>query len=160
MKTPDSLIELFESVLYEILSSWTALELAVQHYDGPIRDAHAKRQELLECLCDAITEDKYTVEDIAEYLCDFLFEKFYLELDDNSHFEVATVSIQAWAMCKSGTRPVVAHNKNSAGGSIVKEMIEEVDFSDADENMDGPSVSSQRQPRVMTDDDGWSTVMH
>lgn len=162
MTTEAALIQTFESVLGEILSSWTALELAVQHYDGPIKVAQEKSVDLLESLCDAITTDKYSMEDISEYICEFMLEKFHMELDDDSHLQVAAVALQSWGLCKTGVRPVVAQKRNSVGGSVIRELVEEVEDSDDDDDMmgDGPSSSSNRQPRVVTDEDGWSTVMH
>jgi hypothetical protein len=162
MPISDDRVTVFEEVLAQILNSWTALELAVTHFDGQFRDAQHNKQQLLESLCDAIVEDKYSQEDIAGYVNDYMFDHFHMELDDDSQFEVAKASMDAWTICRTGARPHIARRPNGANCSIVKEEVDEVDEDEdmGDDSPRDPSSSTQRQPKVVTDEEGWSTVMH
>jgi hypothetical protein len=153
---------IYEEVVDEILASWTALDLAIGHYDGQLRDAHEKRQVLLEAISDAVSEDRYEVQDIAEFINEYMYENFFMELDDESHIGVARVCIDAWNMCKTGQRPVVAKRASGSSCSVIKDDSEEIDEDAemADSHMDEePSSNHCNRPHVVTDEDGWSTVV-
>ena len=156
--------ETFEAVLDEILTSWTALDLAIGHYDGSIRDAKEKRTILLESLSDAIRQEKYEMGEIAEFINEYMYDSFFMELDDNSPFDIARVCMEAWAVCKQGRVPQIPGRKNGANCSIVQNLTEEVDESASDiddtEMADDPNPQSRPpQPRTITDEDGWTTVV-
>ena len=149
--------EVYEEALEDLLSSWTALDLVMTHYDGPVREAASKRQVLLENISDIVREDKYDVPSIGEFINDYMFEKFHMELDDESHFSVAKIAMEAWELAKRGIRPQIPKTQNGARGSLVQEIVEEVDGDSGMED-DEPSQSAP-QPRIVTDEDGWSTIL-
>lgn len=159
------LVESFEVVIEEILSSWTALDLAIGHYDGSISDAKEKRTVLLESLSDAIRQEKYDVNDIAEFINDYMYENFFMELDDNSEVSVARVCIDAWIACKQGRIPQIPGGRNGASCSVLQDLAvevdDEIDGSDEDTEMADDSHGSSRQinPKTITDDDGWTTIV-
>ena len=131
------------------------------HYDGQYREGQDKRQTLLESLADAIRGDKFELEDIAEFLNEFMYDMFSMELDDNSHYDVAKVAMEAWVLVKQGIRPQITKRQSGASCSELKDQTEEVsddeDMEDTDMT-DEPSKSSS-QPKIVTDDDGWSTIV-
>jgi len=154
----------FEDVLDQILTSWTALDLAVGHFDGQLREAQEKRQILLEAISDSIRDEKYEVQDIAEFISEFMYEHFFMELDDESHFGVAKVCMDAWIMCKEGKLPQIAIRVSGSGASVLKDISEEVDedVEMEDSNMQdesGEPSQSVNRPHVVTDEDGWSTIV-
>jgi len=156
-------VEAFETVLDEILASWTALDLAVGHYDGPLRDAQEKRAVLLESISDAVRQEKYELNDIAEFINDYMYENFSMDLDDNSQFDVARVCMEAWCVCKEGRVPQIPRRKNGATCSVVQDLAVEVDSEDNDaEDTEMVDDSQPRarssNPKTITDDDGWTTV--
>jgi hypothetical protein len=158
-----SIQSVYEDVLDEVLTSWTALDLAGGQYDGQLREAREKRQVLLEAISDAVREDKYEVQDIAEFINEYMYEQFFMELDDESHFGVAKVCLDAWNMCKNGQRPHMIKQTSGSSCSVIKDVSEEVD-QDADmedSHMEDDSEQSQsaNRPHVVTDEDGWSTIV-
>lgn len=144
----------FARVVEEILGSWTALELAIAHYDGQYRAAQEKREELSSALCQVVPEEKYSVVDIAEYLAEYMLEKLFVELDDNSHVDVANLLLVAWGMIREGRVPVVHTRQSGAGASQLRSEIVEVEESDM-------PLTEHRQPQLQmeVDDDGWSTLV-
>lgn len=156
--------QVFEEVLDDVLGSWTALELAMTHYDGHFRDAQYKRMTLLGSVSDAVRSDKYELEDVAEFLYSFMDEEFNMELDDNSHVDVASVILNAWYMVRQGVRPQLAKRATGAAVSVIQDKCEEVDGGEEtdDVNMDDEDDKrnqSNHQPKIVTDEDGWSTVV-
>ena len=148
----------FNSIVEQVLVSWTALELAVAHFDGQYRTAQDKRIYLYTILCEIIPDEKYTVVDIAEYLADFMLEEFSLELDDNSHFDVSNLLISAWSMIKQGKVFTVSINKSGAVGSVLRSDVVEVEEDSPCESVD--AEKKERQCIQMeTDEDGWSTIV-
>jgi hypothetical protein len=150
--------EVLEGFLDELLSSWTALDLAVTHFDGQYREAQARRECLIESLTDAIIAETFEVTDIAEFLTEFLFEQFSVELDDESHYQVATVISQGWKLIKQGVRPQFPKRASGATNSTIADNTEEVS-GDEDAETHGESMQSNSGPRIVTDEDGWSTVV-
>jgi hypothetical protein len=151
--------QVLEEVLDAILGSWTALELAVAHFDGQYRDAQNRRQTLLESLTDALLSNQYELVDIAEFLNEYMLEQFSMELDDNSHYEVAKVALDAHAMIRQGVRPHIRRREHGAAVSMLKDQTEEVSDNEDMECDAEPQSQSSHQPRIITDDDGWSTVV-
>ncbi len=159
--SPTRVVESYERVLEEILASWTALDLAVGHYDGPIRDAQDKRIVLLESISDAVTQEKYELNDIAEFINEYMYENFFMELDDNSQYDVARVCMEAWLVCKEGRIPQIPGRRSGATCSVVQDLAVEVD-DEVDESGDTEMVDESRRatnPKTVTDDDGWTTVI-
>ena len=150
--------ESLERFLMAVLGSWTAFELASTHYGGNFRDAQRKQQLLLDSLVDAVLSDQYEVDDIAEFLNLYLFDEFSMELDDMSHVEVARVVLDGWSLIKQGVVPALPGRASGARASTFADNTEETSDVDDDTNMtDAPSQS--HQPRIVTDEDGWSTVI-
>jgi uncharacterized protein YeeX (DUF496 family) len=158
-------VESFETAIDGILSSWTALDLAIGHYDGSIRDAKEKRAVLLESLSDAIRQEKYEVNDIAEFINDYMYENFFMELDDHSEVSVARVSMDAWIVCKQGRIPQIPGGRNGASSSVLQDLAVEVDdeIDDGDEDIemadDSHVTGRLSNPKTITDDDGWTTIV-
>ena len=158
----DRFAESYEKVLDGVLASWTALDLAVGHYDGPIRDAQEKRIVLLESISDAVRQEKYELNDIAEFINDYMYENFSMELDDNSQFDVARVCMEAWAVCKEGRIPQIPGRRSGATCSVVHDLAVEVDEDGEDvEDVDMADGSRPHapHPKTVTDEDGWTTVI-
>ena len=154
--------QVFEEVLDDILSSWTALELAMNHYDGHFREGQDKRMVLLGSLSDAIRSEQYELEDVAEFLFKFLDEEFNMELDDNSDVDVAAVSTHAWQLVRQGIRPQLVRRVAGASVSVIQDHTQEVEGEPADADMEddaGGKSQFANQPRIVTDDDGWSTIV-
>ena len=149
--------EVLDQFLVAVLSSWTALELASTHYGGNFRDAQRKQEALSESLSDAILSEQYGVDDIAEFLNLYLFDEFSMELDDMSHIQVATVILNGWNQIKQGVLPTVLTRPSGAKASTFADNTEETSDADDDDMEDGPSQS--HGPRIVTDEDGWSTVV-
>lgn len=149
--------QVLEEALDAILGSWTALELAVAHFDGQFREAQNRRQTLLEALTDALIANQYEVADIADFLNEYMLEHFAMELDDESQYEVAKVSMDAYTLVRQGVRPEIRAKQNGASVSTLKDQTEEVSDNE-DMECDGQAQSTH-QPRIITDDDGWSTVV-
>ena len=150
--------EVLDQFLFKVLGSWTALELASTHYGGNFRDAQHKQQVLLESLSDAVISDQYGVDDIAEFLNLYLFDEFSMELDDSSHVEVATVILNGWSQIKHGVIPQITGRSSGARASTFTDNTEETSDVDDDANMT-EERSQSHGPRIVTDEDGWSTVV-
>lgn len=157
--------ETLEKVIDQVLSSWTAMDLAIGHYDGSIREAKEKRTVLLESLSDAIRQEKYELNDIAEFINDYMYENFFIELDDHSQVSVARVCMDAWAACKQGVVPQVPDGRNGASSSVLQDLAVEVDDetegADEDTEMvdDSHVPARSSNPKTITDDDGWTTIV-
>ena len=151
--------EVLDSYIVHVLGSWTALELAVTHFGGSYRDGQAKQQSLIESLSDAIVSDQYSLDDIAEFLNLYLFDEFSMELDDMSHFEVAKVLLEGWAQIRQGIVPSRVQRRSGAGQSTLADNTEEVSEGEDDAEMTDQPSKSSNGPRVVTDEDGWSTVV-
>jgi hypothetical protein len=148
-----------EEFVQAVLGSWTALELAVGHFGGNFRDAQTTRLLLVESLSDALRSDQYDVNDIAEFLNLFFFDEFSTELEDGSQLEVAHVLMNGWNMIKQGIRPCIASKESGARVSTVSDAVEESsDIEDGDETV-GAASHSTIGARIVTDEDGWSTVI-
>jgi hypothetical protein len=152
--------QVFEEVLDDVLSSWTALDLAITHYDGHFREGQEKRMTLLGSLSDAIRSERFEAEEIAEFLFSFMDEDFNMELDDNSHVDVANTCMNAWSMIKEGVRPHLARRGPGQSVAVIEDQTEEVE-GEVMEDDDSPPERSQfnNNPRIVTDEDGWSTVV-
>jgi hypothetical protein len=152
--------EVLDSYVVHVLGSWTALELAVTHFGGSYRDGQAKQQNLIESLSDAVLTDQYSLEDIAEFLNLYLFDEFSMELDDNSHFEVAKTILDGWAQIKQGLLPNrIIQRRSGAAQSTLTDNTQEVSDAEDDAEMDDKPSKSSNGPRIVTDEDGWSTVV-
>lgn len=156
--------EIFERTIDLVLSSWTALDLAVSHFDGSYREGQNRRTSLLEALSDSIRPGQYSEIDIAEFISEYMLEQFSVELDDNSHYEIAKVLIDSWARIVQGCPPAIVKRSSGAAGSVTQNCIEEVSSAEDDDDVcmevtdDKPSRPDP-QSRIITDDDGWSTVL-
>ena len=148
-----------ESFISNVLESWTALELAVAHYGGQYREGQAKRISLTESLSEAVLTDQYEVEDIAEFLNLYLFDEFSMELDDMSHFEVAKVLLDGWSQIKRGLVPAMLQRSSGAQHSTLADNTEEVSDAEDDTEMGEEPTKSSNGPKIITDEDGWSTVV-
>ena len=156
---------MFASVVEQVLASWTALDLAVGHYEGQFRAAQEKRINLYTSLCDVIPEEKYSAIDIGEYLADYLLEEFAVELDDNSHFDVANVLLNSWSMIKEGKVPNLSSVQSGMAGSVLRSDIVEVDGCVTGESSllhatnGGQTEQPHQSLQMETDEDGWSTIV-
>ena len=152
--------EIFEDTIEVVLSSWTALDLAVSHFDGNFREGQRRRQMLAEALSDSIRLGDYTQLDIAEFIDEYMLDQFSLELDDNSHHEISRVLMDSWNLIRQGEFPQISKRRSGAASSITKDYIEEVSSDDDDDvDMDTHETTNVSHPRIVTDEDGWSTVV-
>lgn len=156
--------DLFESAIDSVLSSWTALDLAVSHFDGQYREAQRRRDTLLESLSDSIRPGQYSEIDIAEFINEYMLEQFSLELDDNSHHEIAKLLIESWNIIRQGHTPRILKRSSGAALSVTNNLIEEVACADGEDvEMDLDDTVNHHQgnhhPRITVDEDGWSTVL-
>lgn len=156
--------DLFETTIDTVLSAWTALDLAVSHFDGNYREAQRRRETLLESLSDSIRPGQYSEIDIAEFINEYMLEQFSLELDDNSHHEIAKLLVESWNLIRLGQTPRVSKRSSGAALSVTNNLIEEVacaDGEDVEMDLDdtvNPHQGNQHS-KLFIDEDGWSTVL-
>ena len=154
MASIGSMLEVF---LVELLESWTALELAVSHFDGQYREAQERKQTLLTSLSEAIATDQYSGEDVAEFINEYMFEQFSMELDDDSHIQIAGIMMEGWKLIKQGVQPQLPKRKSGASMSTINDQAQET--SDVEDEEMADSSSKPTGSRIVTDEDGWSTVV-
>jgi hypothetical protein len=141
------------------LSAWTALELGLNHYEGHPNEARELKNDLLSEIVHIVSTGQYNETDLAEHLADFLDERLHVDVGDNSHIEVSRMAFEACRLLHSGQVPRTVQRRGG-NQSVIQGNIEEVS-GDEDEEMNDDQMESGRdnQPRVVTDDDGWSTVV-
>ncbi|PNF17927.1 hypothetical protein B7P43_G02205 [Cryptotermes secundus] len=98
--------ELFRYVVETVFNTWTALRLAVEHgMGGPLGKENALN--LVNQVTDLFCKTDIEVEEIADFLVEFMDTQFQTICEDNSPEEVAVVLWQFYQHCKSGNQHLV-----------------------------------------------------
>ncbi|MFH4983739.1 hypothetical protein AB6A40_010448 [Gnathostoma spinigerum] len=165
----------FHEVVSSLLSSWTAYQLAVKlHFGG------AETDEKSEWFVDVLTNFLEETKDIDSYeLIDWLSEVLYNEFDliveDGSTDFIADslLKCQRWwkEECRENiilfleTLPsscAVERAAMQSNGNASDDEEESSTESGSEDNMDSSKSRNRqktgRQPRMVTDEDGWTTV--
>ncbi|PSN55589.1 hypothetical protein C0J52_04068 [Blattella germanica] len=82
--------ELFTTVVERVFNNWTALRLAVEHNMGGFQSKEVALQ-LVNIITEMFKKHNVSVEDIADFLIDYMDSEFQTICEDNSPDEVAAV---------------------------------------------------------------------
>lgn len=98
--------ELFRNIVETVFNTWTALRLAVEHGMGGHRGKEIALN-LVNQVTDLFCKTDIEVEEIADFLVEFMDTQFQTICEDNSPEEVAVVLWQFYQHCKSGNHHLV-----------------------------------------------------
>jgi pre-rRNA-processing protein TSR2 len=99
--------ELFRSVVETVFNTWTALKLAVDHGMGGQQGIEIALQ-FVNQVADLFCKNDICVEEVADFLVDYMDKEFQTVCEDNSPDEVATVLCQFHQHCKEGRHDLVS----------------------------------------------------
>jgi hypothetical protein len=148
---------MLEKFLVDLLDSWTALELAVSHFEGQYREAQERKHTLLVSLAEAIVSEQFSAVDVGEFINEYMLEQFSMELGDDSHIQIAGIMMEGWKLVKQGIQPQLPKRINGASMSTINDQVQET--SDVEDEDIGDSSNRPVGSRIVTDEDGWSTVV-
>jgi hypothetical protein len=98
--------EVFRNVVETVFNTWTALRLAVEHGMGGRRGKEVALN-LVTQVTDLFCKSNIEVEEVADFLIEFMDLEFQTICEDNSPEEVANVLWQFYQHCKSGNHDLV-----------------------------------------------------
>jgi pre-rRNA-processing protein TSR2 len=90
-----------------VFSTWTALKLAVEHGMGG-QQGKEMAVEFVNQVADLFCKNDVGVEEVADFLADFMDKEFQTMCEDNSPDEVAIVLWQFYQHCKAGRHDLVS----------------------------------------------------
>ena len=99
--------EVFTKIVEAVLNSWTALRLAVEHGTGGFQSKEVALQLVNDIVYLFDKNENIDVEDVADYLSDFMDSNFETLCEDNSPNEVAAVLYQFHKHYKEGNHEVI-----------------------------------------------------
>mmetsp|Transcript_40738 Transcript_40738/g.93753 ORF Transcript_40738/g.93753 Transcript_40738/m.93753 type:complete len:221 (-) Transcript_40738:62-724(-) len=127
-----SLPDVFYDALDKIFANWTVLVLAVEQGWGG-RDSRAKQKQLRDELRDVLAagarkkrpmsyENVDDVNSIADFLGQRLLDLFYVDVEDGSDAEVATLCLRLQNTCQSGDLTFVEEFMKSNAAKAAADM--------------------------------------
>ncbi|KAJ9593731.1 hypothetical protein L9F63_014704 [Diploptera punctata] len=93
--------DVFRNAVESVLNSWTGLKLAVEHDMGGFQSKDVALQLVTDIVDIFDKNASIGVEDVADYLTDFMDSEFQTICEDNSPDEVAAVLWQFYQLCKT-----------------------------------------------------------
>lgn len=145
---------LFAQTLELILTSWSALSIAIEHAADP-SDATGKRTLLHASLVDYFSQHgrQVEVEDLEDILVDVLGDEFGVILEDGSEREVAKMIWESYREAVQGKRAILDEllrrratreaNRCSISASQMVNQVEELTATEASEYSDDSAGQGQ-----------------
>uniref|UniRef100_A0A914D0T5 Pre-rRNA-processing protein TSR2 homolog n=1 Tax=Acrobeloides nanus TaxID=290746 RepID=A0A914D0T5_9BILA len=171
----NNLLEKFSEVVWRILKSWTAYQLALKVQMGG-SETNEKNRWFHEVLTDFLySNSNLEIFEIADWIDELIFNDFNLILEDNSSDEISQNLVQCSKWLRANETEKIAEFLSklppddrilSAAAQSSKEARgEESDSSDSeseDESMEEQPTedsSREKQPKTVTDEEGWTTIL-
>lgn len=155
-----------------LLRSWTGFQLAITMQSGG-PNTYEKSQWFLQELCDFVLHQKDLEEDeLADWINQILYNDFDLVLEDESTDWIAEslIKCRRWfesdetqlngflSSLPSEASVQQAANQSKTIDSDASDFEEEINV-DNTGDLSSIQYSKTRQPRMVTDEDGWTTVL-
>ncbi|CAI4231937.1 unnamed protein product [Auanema sp. JU1783] len=166
----------WRSFVSHVLSVWSGYQLAIDSNSGG-DETKLKHEWLIDVLSEHIyTYPSLKVDDLDQWITNILYTDFDLILDDDSIYPTSHLLLEAFGFLKKNNRTGF---DQLVAGLPSQQVIQEVKktsqlqtneddedddmmaMDDVEEEMsDSEEVEKkERQPRMVTDDDGWTTIL-
>ncbi|KAK6746703.1 hypothetical protein RB195_000151 [Necator americanus] len=167
----------WRSVVQRIIASWGGYQLGVDFNSGG-PETLAKDEWFKDVLTEYIfTTRALKAEDLEDWLNNVLYTEFNLILEDESVYPTSLILIEAFGYMKHNDRerlsqlisalpPVESVLEANKQSQRVRDDSEEMEMDDISEDEEigtedqaKEEPRKERQPRMITDDDGWTTIL-
>ncbi|KAL6738064.1 hypothetical protein Aduo_011656 [Ancylostoma duodenale] len=167
----------WKSIVCRVIASWGGYQLGVDFSSGG-PETLAKDEWFKDVLAEYIfTTRGLKAEDLEDWLNNILYTEFNLILEDDSVYPTSLLLIEAFGYLKhndnsrldqllnslpsaESIREANKHSQRERGDDEEEMEMDDISESDEDEAENKmEETKKERQPRMVTDEDGWTTIL-